>query len=178
MLFAELVLNINNNGHTVPGNQWNLEYQRFGRSLLIILVLITFTQYVLLGYTKRKEKLWLNYPNFPSAIRPEPHSDDIPVSALRNPTVEYSEPELLLQKAANDSDERYVIPTNQSKPFNQQQVSDLIRDLSLCKEHLNSWHIALKTEASYNKVLKWLSQNMRWGICAVYWWKTELIFFS
>ena len=97
---------------------------------------------------------------------------------LRNPTVEYSEPELLLQKAANDSDERYVIPTNQSKPFNQQQVSDLIRDLSLCKEHLNSWHIALKTEASYNKVLKWLSQNMRWGICAVYWWKTELIFFS
>ena len=97
---------------------------------------------------------------------------------LRNPTVEYSEPELLLQKAADDSDERYVIPTNQSKPFNQQQVSDLIRDLSLCKEHLNSWHIALKTEASYNKVLKWLSQNMRWGICAVYWWKTELIFFS
>lgn len=97
---------------------------------------------------------------------------------LRNPTVEYSEPELLLQKAANDSDERYVIPTNQSRPFNQQQVSDLIRDLSLCKEHLNSWHIALKTEASYNKVLKWLSQNMRWGICAVYWWKTELIFFS
>lgn len=57
---------------------------------------------------------------------------------LRNPTVEYSEPELLLQKAADDSDERYVIPTNQSKPFNQQQVSDLIRDLSLCKEHLNS----------------------------------------
>ena len=36
------------------------------------------------GVHKKKRKA-LNYPNFPSAIRPEPHSDDILVSAFKEP---------------------------------------------------------------------------------------------
>ena len=90
------------------------------------------------GVNKKKRK-FLNYPNLPSAIRPVTHSDDIPVPVFKEFTdvpYECSEPGTYHHEEETDDeghDEDYAGPSNQPVPFNQEQLSDLIRDLSLSK---------------------------------------------
>ena len=90
------------------------------------------------GVNKKKQKS-LNYPNLPSAIRPVPHSDGLPVPVFKELTdlpVELSEQETFHSDGVTDDgdDEEYACASNQPVPFNQEHLSDLIRDLSLSKE--------------------------------------------
>ena len=105
----------------------------------------------------KKKRKSLNYQSFPSVIQPIAHSDDIPLSEFKLPDLsidEHSEEEPYDHKELTDDDkiddEDFAYP---SMLFNQKNLSDLIRDLSLSKEFFTT------IETFYNIVLKSLSAD-------------------
>lgn len=87
------------------------------------------------GYNS-KWKHSISYPNLPSAIRPIPHGSDIPVP---NPpaTLEEipcsDEDEVVIPEPVDESSSDFEDDT-EPKPFSQQEVNDLVRDLNLPKD--------------------------------------------
>lgn len=91
----------------------------------------------------RKKRLSMKYPNIPSAIRPVPHGDDLPVP---NPPEEYSldsdededstEATSYPYPAASTSQDPDFAPESLGEPhrLTQGELSDLIRDLDLPKD--------------------------------------------
>ena len=93
----------------------------------------------------QKNKSRIQYPSIPSAIRRVPHSDEIPIQALKKPELEPvitdcyqflpdSDPDISGDMESPDEtiDEDYI----QSKPletFNQEELNDLVRELALSK---------------------------------------------
>lgn len=76
----------------------------------------------------------IQYPNVNSAIRPVAHSDEIPVPVFKgfksNIEVEdtdQNQPQISNEDNDDDFDDQY-------QPFNQLELNDLVRDLSLSKE--------------------------------------------
>ena len=77
----------------------------------------------------------VKYPSIPSALRPVFYSDDLPVSifqSLKDLINKFSSESSIEQDTENDdgfptSGSQYFKP----KPFNQSELNNLIRDLSL-----------------------------------------------
>ncbi|KAI6651156.1 hypothetical protein LOD99_5507 [Oopsacas minuta] len=77
----------------------------------------------------KKNKSSIAYPDVPSAIRPVPHSEDLPVPVPL---------EILDISSDNDSSrdsDEYILPSDDNSPqlFDQDDLDDLIRDLNLPK---------------------------------------------
>ena len=83
--------------------------------------------------TKNKKKI--SYPNLNSAIRPVPHSSEIPVPL----------PPSSLDDIQSDSEDRTILPPQDEsssdfsvdegpQPFSQSELNDLVRDLGLSKD--------------------------------------------
>ena len=89
------------------------------------------------GYNQRNRKKIL-YPNLPSAIRPIPHSANLPV-----PITPPCLPELKGESSENsensscDSDDTFQLSQGATKPhlINQEDLNDLVRDLNLTKSN-------------------------------------------
>ena len=89
------------------------------------------------GYNQRNRKKIL-YPNLPSAIRPVPHSADLPV-----PITPPCLPELKGKSSENsensscDSDDTFQLSQEATKPhlISQEDLNDLVQDLNLTKSN-------------------------------------------
>lgn len=90
----------------------------------------------------KKKRMVIEYPNLPSAIRPVPHSDELPIP---NPPQEYTldsdespddnvEDDLFQPSTSQDPDFSAEVPGGEPHKINQRELSDLIRDLNLSKE--------------------------------------------
>ncbi|KAI6648986.1 hypothetical protein LOD99_6869 [Oopsacas minuta] len=77
----------------------------------------------------KKNKSSIAYPDVPSAIRPVPHSEDLPVP-VPSEILDISSD----NDSSGDSDE-YILPPDDNSPqlFDQNDLDDLIRDLNLPK---------------------------------------------
>ena len=102
----------------------------------------------LVGYNKKSRKNIL-YPSIPSATRPSPHSDENPVSVFKelldipistaslapDPIpAELTESDSNSESIDNDNNIDYHECSSEPNRFNQDDLSDLIRDLNLPKE--------------------------------------------
>lgn len=90
------------------------------------------------GYSKKNKKA-ITYPNLPSAIRPVPHDDTLPVPAPPDKRTleddedeEIDEPEAELSAAADP--EYHPQQSNEPHKITQGELNDLIRDLDLSKK--------------------------------------------
>ena len=89
------------------------------------------------GYNQRNRKKIL-YPNLPSAIRPVPHSADLPV-----PITPPCLPELKGESSENsensscDSNDTFQLSQEATKPhlISQEDLNDLVQDLNLTKSN-------------------------------------------
>ena len=84
-----------------------------------------------LGFSK-KSKHKIVYPSLPSAIRPVPHSEDLPVPV---PLITQSESESSSESVECQDDVDYTDEHDKSpKLMSQADLDDLVRDLNLSKE--------------------------------------------
>jgi hypothetical protein len=83
-----------------------------------------------------KTKSVIVYPNLPSAIRPVPHSDEVPVP--RFTTLDISEDDAEQDPSVDDveEDSDFSVPVEDRTPklFSQGELNDLVRDLNLPKK--------------------------------------------
>lgn len=88
------------------------------------------------GYSK-KNKRNIEYPNLPSAIRPVPHSEGIPIPV---PPQQLQATDSDVVQSASDetlhdgSDVDYRGGSSAPEPLSQTDLDDLVRDLNLSKE--------------------------------------------
>lgn len=88
------------------------------------------------GINKKNHSKW-TYPDLPSARRPIAHSDEVPIPTfhqlpmLSDDEVHHSD---ALDDEGDTSDCDYEGASSSPQRFNQNELSDLIRDLSLSKE--------------------------------------------
>ena len=88
----------------------------------------------LAGINKEKRKSLL-YPNLPSALRPVAHCDEIPIPVFEKLPDEPNENlDVSFQEQDNLNDNDFVPKSSEPILFNQEELSDLIRDLNLSKE--------------------------------------------
>ena len=82
------------------------------------------------GFNRQKRKTW-SYPNLESALRPVPHSDEIPIPIFKNLDSDEEN-----AKSVGGSDEEWQNDEDKSAPnlFSQGSLNDLVRDLALSKE--------------------------------------------
>lgn len=112
-----------------------------------------------------KTKKTIKYPNLPSAIRPVPHSEELPIPAPPenvNLLSENSDEEDLQLRPENDDFEDLDYDGMSTEPhrINQHELNDLVRDLSLSKKQaellasrLKGWNLLEKgtTISSYRR---------------------------
>ena len=122
----------------------------------------------------KKKRKSLNYQSFPSVIQPIAHSDDIPISEFKLPDLsidEHSEEEPYDHKELTDGDkiddEDFAYP---SMLFNQKNLSDLIRDLSLSKEFS-------KFQGIFHDYRNLLQHSAKITFCRL-WNKESVLFFG
>ena len=94
-----------------------------------------------------KKKSTLVYPNIPSAIRPVPHGDGLPVSEPPDNFAMYSDDEDSLssnseeQQPSASRDANYLPSIDSSNhKITEGELSDLLRDLKLPKNKAEIWH--------------------------------------
>lgn len=86
------------------------------------------------GYNK-KNKCKIQYPSLPSAIRPVPHSAEIPVPVFQAlPSLEIQEYDSTEDRSDSDDEDFEVDNDSVRKGFNQHELNDLVRDLGLSKK--------------------------------------------
>lgn len=86
------------------------------------------------GFNKYKKRNW-EYPDLESARRSVPHSKDVPVPVFTTlPELSSSDVEELQDVESNTNDSEYEADISTPQQFSQEQLSDLIRDLSLSKQ--------------------------------------------
>ena len=78
----------------------------------------------------KKNKNKIQYPNIPSALRPVPHSDDLPIPV---PAAHLDDLPDTESESPNESDDNYIAADNEPRRFSQDDLDDLIRDLDLSK---------------------------------------------
>jgi hypothetical protein len=103
-----------------------------------------------------KKKSTLVYPNIPSAIRPVPHGERLPVPEPPNNFAMYSDEE---DSVSSNSEEQQpsasrVADNLPSTGFSNHKItegelSDVIRDLKLPKRRQNFWHQVYNNEICY-----------------------------
>ena len=77
----------------------------------------------------------MEYPNLKSAIRPVPHSKEIPVPDPPNDSVVYDSDDEFEVEEGLSADENFVTKAEENTPelLSQQDLNDLVRDLNLTK---------------------------------------------
>ena len=78
----------------------------------------------------KKNRHTIQYPNIPSALRPVPQSDDLPVPTPPAQLADLSDTE---NDSSSDTDEEYKPPEMEPQLFSQDDLDDLIKDLDLSK---------------------------------------------
>ena len=83
----------------------------------------------------KKKRKSLLYPNLPSALRPVAHCDEIPIPIFKKlPDVSNENLNVSFQEQDNLNDNNFVPKSSVPILFNQEEFSDLIRDLNVSKE--------------------------------------------
>src|SRR5215469_15413906 len=96
-----------------------------------------------------KNKHKIVYPSLDSAIRPVPHDASLPIPVPPLDGLESVEDEIEFNTLAGstdqDSADSEYTPDSDIGPetFNQDELNDLVRDLSLSKEKAELWHLGL-----------------------------------
>ena len=93
----------------------------------------------------RKSRTSLTYPSLDSAIRPVPHSEELPIPVFKGlPQLESA---LSSEDDLSSTDSETTIADNNFRPsllppqlFSQNELNDLARDLNLSKESSECWH--------------------------------------
>lgn len=88
------------------------------------------------GINRKNRHKW-TYPDLPSARRPVPHSEEIPIPIFQTlPDISKEEFELFenISHSTDDSDSDYEGVSTIPQLFNQDELSDLARELNLSKE--------------------------------------------
>ena len=89
------------------------------------------------GFNRKKKSL-IEYPNTPSAIRPVPHSYELPipepceVDLLSSDDAESSE-ESCISEPSTSRNEEFGFTTSEPHLINESELNDLVRDLDLPK---------------------------------------------
>jgi len=89
----------------------------------------------LISGINKKKKTHVAYPDLPSARRPVPHSEEVPIPALPENLDTFQESDEEYEEM--DTSTSFMPSTskfNQPVSFNQAQLNDLTRDLGLSKE--------------------------------------------
>lgn len=89
-----------------------------------------------LGKNAQSRK-FVQYPNIPSAMRPVPHSDEVPIPAVPLHLLDIRSSETSSSEGKQAEDEEYNPSTSRAgKPqcFTQDELDDLVRDLGLSRE--------------------------------------------
>ena len=85
-----------------------------------------------------KTKSLINYPNLPSAIRPVPHSVEVPIAEFSKLDILSEIDDCETRNSISGEDEDFIPVTssrsNSPQLFNQSVLNDLVRDLYLPKE--------------------------------------------
>ena len=88
----------------------------------------------LTGINRKKRKSLL-YPNLPSALRPVAHCDEIPIPVFKElPDVPNENLDVNFEENDDLNDNDFVPKSSEPILFNQDELSNLIRDLNLSKE--------------------------------------------
>ena len=84
------------------------------------------------GFSKKNKKK-IEYPNLPSAMRPVPHSDEVPIPI---PPDTLSETLSITDSSSSEVDEDEFVASGSITPklMSQSDLDDLVRDLDLPKE--------------------------------------------
>ena len=88
----------------------------------------------LTGINKKKHKSFI-YPNLPLALRPVAHCDEIPIPVFKElPDVPNENLDVSFEEEDDLNDNDFVPKSSEPILFNQDELSNLIRDLNLSKE--------------------------------------------
>ena len=88
----------------------------------------------LTGINKKKCKSFI-YPNLPSALRPVANCDEIPISAFKElPDAPNENLDVSFEEQDHLDDNDFVPKSTEPILFNQEELSDLIRELNISKE--------------------------------------------
>ena len=103
------------------------------------------------GFNCHKKSIW-NYPDSECVWQLGPHCEEVPVpkfSDLPDITMEYDEFQEKVKSSASDSDGNgFESSLSTPEQFKQEELSDLIRNLNLCKEAAEIWHPGSKTKSA------------------------------
>src|SRR5215469_15139473 len=81
-----------------------------------------------------KNKHKIKYPDLPSAIRPVPHSDELPIpTPVAISSVQSSDDDVEDDKMCSSDDDCGNLSSNEPHKINQNELNDLVRDLRLSK---------------------------------------------
>lgn len=83
-------------------------------------------------WLRQKSRHKIVYPSLESAIRPVPHSDDLPIPVFRELETEVETP----STSYSDSGGSEVVLDCSPRQFSQADVNDLVRDLNLSKKSI------------------------------------------
>ena len=90
----------------------------------------------LTGINKKKRKS-LIYSNLPSSLQPVGHCDEILVPVFKElPDVDSKNLDVNFEGQGNLNDNHFVLKSSEPILLNQEELSDLIRDLDLSKESI------------------------------------------
>ena len=90
----------------------------------------------LTGINKKKRKS-LIYSNLPSSLQPVGHCDEILVPVSKElPDVDSKNLDVNFEGQGNLNDNHFVLKSSEPILLNQEELSDLIRDLDLSKESI------------------------------------------
>ena len=82
-----------------------------------------------------KKRKSLIYPNLPSALRPVAHCDEIPTSIFKElPDVPNENLHMNFEEQDDLNDNNFFSKSSEPILFNQEELSDFIRDFNLSKE--------------------------------------------
>lgn len=107
----------------------------------------------------RKNRTTLEYPNLPSAMRPTPHSEEIPVPIFEDTSIEESSSSQDETQSITTTDDHHdaSFPDDndeQPKLFSQNELNDLVRDLNLPKDSAELLASRLKDKNMLNGKVK------------------------
>lgn len=87
----------------------------------------------IVGINKNNRHKW-KYPIIPSAQRPIPHSENVPIPASHQAVQQSQEDQTETPISSQVDDDFEYCESSNPKPFSQNELNDLIRDLDLSKE--------------------------------------------
>ena len=104
----------------------------------------------------RKNRTTLEYPNLPSAMRPTPYSEEIPVLVFEDTSIEESSSSQDETQSIATTDDASFPDDNDEQPklFSKNELNDLVRDLNLPKDSAELLASRLKDKNMLNGKVK------------------------